>query len=122
MKDQIYIWKHGYCNTLWAEEEGADIWYSNAHVSGKILIATPDGLVVSLPIPKNQEEIPAWKIPSIALRQLIERPDGTKEYRVNTLIHREDGPAIEYPDGKKKYFLHGKELTFSDWVAACEGK
>lgn len=26
-------------------------------------------------------------------------------------IHREDGPAIEYPDGINRWFLNGRELT-----------
>jgi hypothetical protein len=33
----------------------------------------------------------------------------TKGYRdENGELHREDGPAIEYPDGTKSWYLHGK--------------
>jgi len=34
--------------------------------------------------------------------------DGTKEWRLNGQLHREDGPAEEYPNGTKKWFLNGK--------------
>lgn len=39
------------------------------------------------------------------------------------LIHREDGPAIEYEDGSKKWFLNGVEYTeeeFNQWLAKQE--
>jgi len=31
--------------------------------------------------------------------------NGTKHWRLNGNIHREDGPAIEYVDGTKKWFF-----------------
>ena len=34
--------------------------------------------------------------------------DGTKEYRMNGLLHREDGPAIEYANGDKFWYINGK--------------
>jgi hypothetical protein len=33
---------------------------------------------------------------------------GTKEWRLNGLLHREDGPAIEWADGSKEWRLNGK--------------
>jgi hypothetical protein len=30
-------------------------------------------------------------------------------------LHREDGPAIEYADGYKQYYLNGKEYPFEEW-------
>ncbi len=33
---------------------------------------------------------------------------GTKFWLLNDLLHREDGPAIEYPDGTKHWFLNGE--------------
>ena|ERR1700691_2655957 len=30
------------------------------------------------------------------------------EYYLNGLLHREDGPAIIYPDGRIRYYLYGK--------------
>jgi len=37
----------------------------------------------------------------------IEYSDGTKEWYLNGEFHREDGPAIEYPDGQKEWCLNG---------------
>jgi hypothetical protein len=31
--------------------------------------------------------------------------DGTKRYYLNGNLHREDGPAIEYSNGNKYYYL-----------------
>ena len=36
----------------------------------------------------------------------IEYPDGTKHWYLNGKLHREDGPAIEYADGSKKWALN----------------
>lgn len=33
---------------------------------------------------------------------------GYKEYYKNNLLHREDGPAVEHPDGQKQYYFEGK--------------
>ena len=34
---------------------------------------------------------------------------------MNDELHREDGPAIEYSDGTKLWFLHGKYLTEAEF-------
>jgi len=32
-------------------------------------------------------------------------------------LHRDDGPAIEYPDGRKEWWVNGQQLTqFEHWV------
>lgn len=36
---------------------------------------------------------------------------GTKVWRENNLIHREDGPAIISPDGTERWYVNGKEIT-----------
>ena len=41
----------------------------------------------------------------------IEWPDGTKFWCLNGKLHREDGPAVEYADGDKSWYLNGKLLT-----------
>ena len=46
--------------------------------------------------------------------KMVEWPDGTKYwYKVRKLhrgeLHREDGPAVECADGRKEYWLNGKE-------------
>ena len=37
--------------------------------------------------------------------------DGRKEWYLNGKLHREDGPAIERPNGSKAWYIEGKELT-----------
>jgi hypothetical protein len=34
--------------------------------------------------------------------------DGAKIWHLNNQIHREDGPAIEYPNGTNKWFINNK--------------
>lgn len=41
----------------------------------------------------------------------IEYVDGTKEWWLNGELHREDGPAKEWADGYKAWYLNGKKLT-----------
>jgi hypothetical protein len=41
----------------------------------------------------------------------IEWADGMKEWWVNGRLHREDGPAVESVDGTKIWYLNGEELT-----------
>ncbi len=38
----------------------------------------------------------------------VERPDGTKSWWVNGKRHREDGPAVEWANGDKLWYTHGK--------------
>ena len=38
----------------------------------------------------------------------IEYKDGTKEWWVDDKLHRIDGPAIEYGDGSKEWYVDGK--------------
>jgi len=33
---------------------------------------------------------------------------GTKRWYLNGKLHREDGPAVEYPDGSKYWYINGK--------------
>jgi len=32
---------------------------------------------------------------------------GTKRWHLNNLLHREGGPALEYPNGDRYWYLHG---------------
>jgi hypothetical protein len=50
----------------------------------------------------------------------IEYADGDKAWCLNDLLHRTDGPAIEYADGDK-WYLHGKRLTFDQWLDRSTG-
>ncbi|CAB4196751.1 hypothetical protein UFOVP1290_271 [uncultured Caudovirales phage] len=40
----------------------------------------------------------------------VEYPDGTKEWWLEGKLHREDGPAVEYPDGTKEWYLNYKNI------------
>lgn len=44
----------------------------------------------------------------------VEYPDGHKEWWINNHLHREDGPAIEYANGDKVWYINGKLI-----VASC---
>jgi hypothetical protein len=33
-------------------------------------------------------------------------------------LHRTDGPAVEYTDGTKVWYLHGRYYTFDQWLEA----
>ena len=37
--------------------------------------------------------------------------NGTKEWYLNGKLHREDGPAIEYPSGNKLWWLNDVQYT-----------
>lgn len=44
--------------------------------------------------------------------------DGTNFWYLNNQYHREDGSAVEYPDGSKEWYLKDEELTedeFEQW-------
>lgn len=41
-------------------------------------------------------------------RSPVEESNGTKRWYCNGVLHREDGPAIEWPDGAKSWYSHGK--------------
>ena len=44
----------------------------------------------------------------------IDYPDGYKEWFLNGKLHREDGPACEYTDGQE-YWLNGKSYSKKDY-------
>ena len=56
---------------------------------------------------------------------------GKQQWYRNNKLHREDGPAIIYSDGEKKWYLEGKDYREEDYhaklrkragVTSCEGK
>jgi hypothetical protein len=55
----------------------------------------------------------------------IEFANGTKFWFINDKLHRENGPAFEYSDGSKSWWLNDKELTeeeFNNRIKPCIGK
>ena len=47
----------------------------------------------------------------------VEYVDGHKEWRINGKCHREDGPAIDDANGYKEWWVNGKELTEEEFNA-----
>jgi len=45
----------------------------------------------------------------------IKYSNGDMEWRVNGLFHREDGPALDYSDGKVFWWLDGCPILFDVW-------
>ena len=43
--------------------------------------------------------------------EVIVYENGTKEWYLNGKLHREDGPAIEYPSGNKLWWLNHVKYT-----------
>jgi len=51
------------------------------------------------------------------------RSDGTVEWRLDGVLHRQDGPAIENKNGEKEWFWHGQPLSEEDfWRASIEDR
>ncbi len=46
--------------------------------------------------------------------------NGTKYWHLNGKLHREDGPAIEWADGDKDWYLNGNHLTEEEFNARNE--
>jgi hypothetical protein len=38
---------------------------------------------------------------------LVTLPDGTQKWYHNNTLHRNDGPAVIYPNGRTEWYLHG---------------
>jgi hypothetical protein len=45
----------------------------------------------------------------------IEWNDGSKYWFINGKYHREDGPAIEYPNGNKEWWINGLRYLEDDY-------
>jgi len=43
--------------------------------------------------------------------------NSTKEWFLNGKRHREDGPAIEFADGNKYWYLNNTKYTEAEWKA-----
>src|SRR2546423_1788459 len=48
----------------------------------------------------------------------VEYPDGHKEWWRNGRRHRDDGPAIEYADGSKEWYRDGRKVSRADVFSA----
>lgn len=43
-------------------------------------------------------------------KHTVELFDGVRMWKVNGILHREDGPAYIHPDGYKKYYINGYKI------------
>ena len=50
----------------------------------------------------------------------VEYPDGSKSWRQNDRLHRIDGPAVEWASGNKEWFINGKKLTEAEFKEAVK--
>jgi hypothetical protein len=51
----------------------------------------------------------------------VEYADGTREWWVNGKPHRLDGPAVEYPDGgTRAWYIEGEELAEQEFLARTQ--
>ena len=42
-------------------------------------------------------------------------PNGTQRWYIHGKLHRTDGPAIDYGNGDKSYYIHGNRLTETEF-------
>jgi hypothetical protein len=45
---------------------------------------------------------------------VVTSPDGTRKWYVGDQLHRDDGPAVEWPDGISEWYLNGNEVAQED--------
>ena len=50
----------------------------------------------------------------------IEYADGSKSWWQNGQRHRADGPAIEWASGRKDWFINGNRMTEPEFLAATQ--
>ena len=50
----------------------------------------------------------------------IEWCDGDKRWHQNGLLHRTDGPAIEYANGGKYWYINDERMTEAEFLAATQ--
>jgi hypothetical protein len=60
-----------------------------------------------------------WKVDDKLHREdgpAVEWADGTTEWAINGKLRRLDGPAVEWADGRKEWYLDGYSLPFDEWL------
>lgn len=66
----------------------------------------------------NVDGYKEWLLPNGELHRedgpAIEYSDGDKYWYINGKLHREDGPAIEYSDKNKIWYYHGQQIHCKD--------
>lgn len=50
-------------------------------------------------------------------QHFVQMSNGTRVWFHDKKLHRDDGPAIEYADGRGDiYYINGAEISFNNWV------
>ena len=96
-------YKEWYLNGKLHREDGPAIEYTNGY---KAWYINDKSL--------TEEEFNTRMSPTIELTFIHINVNGTKHYysdREMEIFHREDGPAIEYADGSKEWYINGERLT-----------
>jgi hypothetical protein len=52
---------------------------------------------------------------------MSEWEDGTRVWTRNGTWHRTDGPAVEYHDGMRLWFIEGQGVSFTMWLDMVSG-
>jgi len=52
----------------------------------------------------------------------VEYADGYKAWYINGKRHRENGPAMEYANGNRFWYINDDEYTHSDWITEVRKK
>ncbi len=55
----------------------------------------------------NYLHVSSTEIPKITYNER-----GDREHKINGLLHREDGPAVEYESGSKSWYLNGHYIRY----------
>ena len=67
----------------------------------------------------NEHGTKEWKLPNGKWHRedgpAIEWGDGSKEWYLNGFCHREDGPAVEWSDGNKRWWIDGISYTKKEY-------
>ena len=53
---------------------------------------------------------------------LIIDENGYKYWYLNDKLHRTDGPAVEFKDGDKRWFINGVKLSENDYLQATRNE
>jgi hypothetical protein len=65
-----------------------------------------------------------WRVDGVLHRTdgpAVEYTDGFLAWWVNGRLHRTDGPAVEDSNGEKRWYLYDKSLSFADWLQQTMG-
>jgi len=60
-----------------------------------------------------------WVLPNSSLHRedgpAVEFSNGSKQWWINGYLHKEDGPAVEHTDGYKGWYLNGTKYTEKEY-------